>query len=406
MSIRRTSLLAVVLFAVSMIGIVCSLALTVADNSLLDLLQSEFVFYVVALGSVAVVGLLLTTHRPRNPIGWIFLAASIAQMIIVTTDRYADFIAGDGSDNPLELTVLFWFTNWVWIVAFLLPFTFGFLLFPTGRLPSRRWRFLAWIGGSQLLLLILAAIMTPGPLEGPAWPHEIANPTGIEALRSQIEFAWGLAIGLAMLFVLGSAVSLFIRLRGATAQERQQLKWLAYAASIAAGSFLIATLESEALSTNVGEYIFVLGIAAQPIAIGLAILRHNLYDIDRLINRTIVYGSLTALLLLSFAANVLIFQLILEPFTRGNDLAVAGSTLLVFVVFRPLRDRLQSFVDRRFYRQQYDAQRTLQSFGVTARDAVDLDQLSTELTGVISTTIQPAHVSIWLRTGTAREDKG
>jgi hypothetical protein len=148
-----------------------------------------------------------------------------------------------------------------------------------------------------------------------------------------------------------------------------------------------------------------LGVAVLPVTIGIAILRHNLYDIDRLINRTLVYGGLTMLLGLSFASGIVFLQVIVSPLTGGNDLAVAGSTLLVFALFRPLRHRLQRFVDRRFYRQKYDAQRTLQSFGLTARDAVDLDQLTAELAGVVSTTMQPEHVSLWLRTVPAGKDR-
>jgi hypothetical protein len=147
------------------------------------------------------------------------------------------------------------------------------------------------------------------------------------------------------------------------------------------------------------------GVAILPVTIGVAILRHNLYDIDRLINRTLVYGLLTALLLLSFIGSVLLFQFLLSPVTSGNDLAVAGSTLLTVTLFRPVRSRLQDFVDRRFYRRKYDARRTLQSFGVTIRDAVDLDQLTSELTGVVAATIQPEHASIWLSPETAREDQ-
>jgi hypothetical protein len=208
---------------------------------------------------------------------------------------------------------------------------------------------------------------------------------------------------------LGAIASVFIRLRVATPVERLQIKWFAYVAPIPLIGLIVEEIIIE-LSNNMthgdsttGSYIAVVGVALLPVAIGIAILRHNLYDIDRLINRTLVYGSLTALLGLGFIGSILCFQIILSPFTNGNDLEVAGSTLLIFALFRPLRVRLQRFVDRRFYRQKYDAERTLQEFGTKARDAVDLDEVSTELTAVLATTMQPQHVSLWLRTSMDRD---
>ncbi len=296
MSIRWTSRLAILLFIVAMSEFVLALALTIADSSLLEAVRSEQVFFLAAFGSVAPVGLILAIHRPRNPIGWIFIVASIAQMSIPVTDSYATYIAGQEAATPPELTVLLWFINWTWNVAFFVPFTFGFLLFPTGQLPSRRWRYFAWIGGSLLLLVVVAAIIRPGPLEAPpGWGDEVSNPTGVDALKAPAELVLTVVLPLVLLFVLGSAGSLFVRLRGATVQERQQLKWLAYAASISVASFIISTLESVTTSTNVGWLILVVGLMAQPIAIGIAILRHNLYDIDRLINRTLVYGFVHSL---------------------------------------------------------------------------------------------------------------
>ena len=390
--------LASMLFAVAVFQFVFALALAIAVSSLFEALQNEQVLFLVVSGSLALVGLILAIHRPRNPIGWIFLVASMAQLNIAVTDRYATYLADQVTGTPLDLTVLILFTNWTLYAAFFLPVTFGILLFPTGRLPSRRWRLPAWIGGSLLLVVVLTSIIKPGLLEVPPdWPHEVSNPTGIEALEAPVEFVQGIALGLSMLFVLISAASLFIRIRGATVQERQQLKWLGYAVSISVTSFFISTLESVTTSTNIGWFVLLLGLVAQPIAIGIAILRHNLYDIDRLINRTLVYGLLTLLLLLGFASNVILFQVLLSPFTSGNDLAVAGSTLLVFALFRPVRNRLQQFVDRRFYRQKYDARSTLERFSLSSRHAVDLDQITGELAGLVSSTMQPEHVSVWLR---------
>jgi ADP-ribosylglycohydrolase len=197
--------------------------------------------------------------------------------------------------------------------------------------------------------------------------------------------------------------SVFARLRVATPVERLQIKWFAYAAPIPLLGEIVEQVIyafSDTQTTGdatVGSYIAVLGIAILPIAVGIAILRHNLYDIDRLINRTLVYSSLTLLLGLGFIASVILLQVVISPFTTGNDLAIAGSTLLIAAIFRPVRGRIQDTVDRRFFRPRYDASRTLAAFSAAVRDNVDVEDLATQVERVIDETIKPRHFSIWLR---------
>ncbi len=415
MSGRWTTWLAVLLWTIAISLVFSFLLLMYANNRLSHDPYDALLFTAITL-SLATAGALLCIHRPRNPIGWIFLVSSLTNALAGTAIYYADYTTTTAPGALPEITLLFWLGAWSYLVVFTVAPTFGLLFFPTGHLPSRRWRPFAWFLGIWLAMGFAVEMFSPGPLdpESDQAISQFMNPVGIESMTRIFDayLAVDELLPVTPILFLGAIASVFVRLRVATPVERLQIKWFAYVAPIPLIGVIVEVIVTETSDTvtsgnaAVGSYITIMGVALLPVAIGIAILRHNLYDIDRLINRTLVYGSLSALLLLGFAANVLLFQLILEPFTRGNDLAVAGSTLLVFALFRPVRDRLQRFVNRRFYRRRYDAQRTLQTFGVTARDAVDLDQLTAELTGVISTTIQPAHVSIWLRTGPVREDKG
>jgi hypothetical protein len=406
---RWTSWLAVSMWTVALILGLLMLTLAYAGGSL-DHLAAYSLLFVTGM-SLTTIGAVLAIHRPGNPLGWIFLVGGLSHCLVYSADRYAHYIVEASPGALPELTLLFWFGAWVWVTAVFLPATFGILLFPTGRPPSIRWRRFGFIAALMMVMIIVAEMLSPGPLASQGEYPEITNPVGIESLSALFDVILTIGDAAGVLLVFIAAGSIFARLRSATAIERQQIKWFAYAALIPAFGFsvYIALLVWPGVPTRTasitGEIIAALGLALIPVAIGIAILRHNLYDIDRLISRTLVYGSLTALLVLGFAGNILLFQPILSPFTSGNDLAIAGSTLVVFALFRPLRDRLQDFVDRRFYRQKYDAEQTLRSFGTTARDAVDLDELTGDLLRVVSATMQPEHVSVWLFSGASGEDR-
>jgi len=229
----------------------------------------------------------------------------------------------------------------------------------------------------------------------------VANPLGVEGGD-----AFGAVFFLVILSFFGAVASLVLRYRRARSHDRVQLRWIglggvAFLITFVLALILIAVTDSandpNSLAGMVAEPLFQLAFAALPMSIGIAILRHRLYDIDVVINRTLVYGALTATLAAAYLAIVLLLQLVLEGVTQGSGLAVAVSTLAVAGLFRPARGRIQAAVDRRFYRRKYDAQRILARFGVTLRDEVALDSLSTELRGVVAETMQPAHVSLWLR---------
>jgi hypothetical protein len=276
---------------------------------------------------------------------------------------------------------------------------FYLLLFPTGRLPSRRWRWLAWLTVAYIVVGVLTSAFSPGAYLGSLGP--IRNPLGIEGLT---QFYKAVLYTMSPALFLAAAFSLVVRLRRAVGVERQQLKWLAYAAGgLAIVSILIIitiAIDTPRWYEWVANAILVAVTPGVPVAIGIAILRYRLYEIDLIINRTLVYGSLTAILVGVYFGSVTATQALFGILTGQQELpqlVVVTSTLLIAALFNPLRRRIQSFIDRRFYRRKYDAIKTLEAFSVKLRDATDLDALSDDLVGVVRETMQPAHVSLWLR---------
>jgi hypothetical protein len=276
------------------------------------------------------------------------------------------------------------------------------LLFPTGRLPGRRWRPLAWLVVAFVSVGVALSAFSPGAYLGSLGP--IRNPLGVEGLTGAYKAL--LYAGAPLLF--GAAVlSLFVRLRRAEGVERQQLKWFAYAAAMfALGIVLIViplAVDTPSWYVRAATAVFTAAGTAIPIAIGIAILRYRLYDIDLLINRTLVYGSLTVMLALVYFGGVAATQAVFRTLTGQEEqpqIAVVASTLLIAALFTPLRRRIQSFIDRRFYRSKYDARKTLEGFSAKLRDQTDLEALNNNLVGVVRDTMQPAHTSLWLRPDT------
>jgi hypothetical protein len=278
---------------------------------------------------------------------------------------------------------------------------FYILLFPTGRLPSRRWRWVAWLTMAFVVVGVILSAFSPGALMGALGP--IRNPLGTESFTNVYK---ALLYTISPLLFVAVALSVFMRLRYARGVERQQIKWLAYAAAAwALGiilNIIIATLDTPLWFERAALAYFTVAGEAVPIAIGIAILRYRLYDIDILINRTLVYGSLTATLVALYFGGILLLQTVFVLLTgEQSTLAVVASTLVIAALFTPLRRRIQSFIDRSFYRRKYDAAKTLEGFSMKLRDETDLDALSNDLVGVVRETMQPAHVSLWLRRDTA-----
>ena len=347
----------------------------------------QFISYAVFVLVFATVGALVASRRPRNPIGWILLSAGVAYEIGGMT-----VAAAEGGGTGTWDTLMAWVGSWIWMAAIAPVGTFGLLLFPSGRLPSARWRPVAWLSGAGLAALICGLALKPGRFEDTA----IENPLGLDAipwLPGALSAAGAIAL---VCGLLGSIASLRARFVSARLDERQQLKWLLYAATlVAAGVAITVPIETFAGPSwaDLANAITTLTVASVPIAMGIAILRHRLYDVDVVINRTLVYGALTATLGGAYLGTVLLVGLAVGE----SGFAVAVSTLAVAALFRPARARIQAVVDRRFYRQRYDATQTLEAFGVRLRDELDLETLGEDLRDVVAETVQPAHVSLWLR---------
>ena len=354
------------------------------------------------------VGALIASRRPENPIGWICLAGGIFWMLANLTSGYGTYgllVARPGSvPFPAAIGSL---GEWMWAPAEGVLGTYLILLFPDGRLPSRRWRPLAWFSGAVIVLVSAGFALRPGRLPDLGG---VPNPFGLE------EYPWiadvtQAVILLLLLCLLASALSLVLRFLRSGAEEREQIKWIAFAASFVSLVGLITVVSTfrfapEFLETAGTQPLWLellqdveqLSFAGVPVVVGIAILRYRLYEIDVLINRTLVYGALTAILVALYFGGIVLLQWLFVVFTgEKSTLAVVASTLLIAALFNPLRRRIQSFIDRRFYRSKYDAAKTLAAFNARLRDETDLDTLGRDLMGVVRETMQPAHVSLWLR---------
>jgi hypothetical protein len=358
-----------------------------------------------------VVGALISSRRPRNPIGWICLSAGLFWMLIIFSGDYSAYGVAVPGSVPFPVTVNALLYAWLWVPAVGLMGIYLILLFPDGKLPSRRWRPLALLSGVVIAVESVAVFVTPGPLEGLGGAR---NPFGLEDYLRLEVLGW-IVLLLLPLCMVASAVSLVLRFRISGAVVRQQIKWLAFAASfmgfmyllIMSVGFVVWLVSAPGAYSDLGtqtwwgailEDIMLLSFAALPVAIGLAILRYRLYDIDLVINRTLVYGSLTATLVLLYAGSVVSLQYVFRALTGGeSQLAIVASTLVIAALFNPLRRRVQNFIDRRLYRRKYDAQKTLSAFSKTLREETDLEALNGELLSVVRETMQPEHVSLWLR---------
>jgi hypothetical protein len=389
-----------------------SLALTALSFLLIALilsLNAPIFFYwleptVIAVG-YSVIGAIIASRLPNHPIGWICCAIGFIAAVEHFGGEYAVYALVAQPDPLAGGNVMLWMSNWVWILMFGL-IVFLLLLFPNGRLPSNRWRPFAWFSAAVTVVgAILAAIApdsTPGPNSDANALRSLPNPLGIEGLPNLQQPVQVLVLSVGL---VAAASLVLVRLRNARGIEREQIKWLIYASAIWFGALILkntvfSPLVEESWSAWVGYSLVAIGGLGGPIAIGVAILRYRLYEIDTLINRTLVYGLLTTSLAAVYFGGVAMTHLIFRALTgqeQQPQLAVVASTLVIAALFNPLRRRIQSFIDRRFYRRKYDAAKTLEAFSAKLRDETDLDALSGDLVGVVRETMQPAHVSLWLR---------
>jgi hypothetical protein len=358
------------------------------------------------------VGALIASRRPRNAIGWILLAEGLLWMFLGMTDYYGLYgVARPGSvPFPVGVAAV---NNFMWVPAVGLLGTYVFLLFPDGRLPSRRWRPLAWLSGTVIVLVSILVGLTPGGLQNLGG---IRNPYALEGYP-WLETVAYIVLPLLPLCMLASVISLVMRYRRSRGEERQQIKWIAFAASFVGLLYLIAMVcafifpSGAWFQAGSPLWLDLLGYAALssftlvPIAIGFAVLRYRLYEIDIIINRTLVYGSLTISLALVYVGLVVSLQYVFRALAGGDSqLVIVASTLAIAALFNPLRRRNQSFIDRRFYRRKYDARKTLEQFSSKLRDETDLNALRADILAVVRETMQPEHVSFWLAPARGKED--
>ena len=355
-----------------------------------------------------IVGALIASRRPHNPIGWICLTVGLLFLLLGVTDLYSVYGVVRPRSVPFPVAIAS-LGNWLWVPAVGLFATYLFLLFPDGRLPSRRWRPLAWLSGAVIVVLSVGFGLAPGPVA--SLPGRIRNPFGLEGLP-WLSKAANVGFPLLALCILASVVSLVLRYRRSRGEEREQIKWIAFAASVV-GLLFVSGIVIQLIYapvppswTGLLDSVTVLSYAGVPIAVGFAVLKYRLYDIDVIINRALVYGALTAALLAVYFGGVATTQTVFRALSGQQEqpqLAIVVSTLVIAALFNPLRRRIQGFIDRRFYRRKYDARKTLEAFSARLRDETDLETLNEELVGVVRETMQPAHISLWLRPETVHK---
>jgi hypothetical protein len=400
----------------SMVALALSLLLTLflpASGGITDVVANSVfavVFAAIVL-SFSTAGALIATRQPRNPIGWIMIVAGFGLAATVLTGNYVEISLAQPPGRLPATEWVVWVTQWVWVLGFGPALTILFLLFPNGRLPSRRWRPVGWLAVAAMVTLGCGVAFMPGPL--PDYP-QIRNPVGLTLLEGSFLAGEGgplLYLSLVASTVL-SASSMVVRFRRAVGEERQQIKWFAFAAGFAALGWVVNSLAyandegTESLLLVATTLLLLLSLLGIPLAVGIAILKYRLYEIDLIINRTLVYGSLTGTLALVYFGGVTATQVVFRALTGQEEqpqLAIVVSTLVIAALFTPLRRRIQSLIDRRFYRRKYDARKTLEDFSAQLRNETDLNALSEDLVGVVRETMQPAHVSLWLRPDTPRK---
>jgi hypothetical protein len=377
-----------------------SLALTALTVLLIVLLlrsDTHIYYYWLETSMVAVgyatVGAIVASRLPHSPVGWLFCAIGLTFGVSHFSAEYAAYALLAPSRWLPGGEAFAWLTSWVWVGGLGL-IVYLDLLFPNGRLPSARWRLFAWFTAIALLPAAILGALSPGLILS----STLHNPLGIEGLPNVSKEVEAFMYAL----VVVGASSMLSRLRHAGRIERQQIKWFAYATAVAISGVILKNTVYPAVGVIwvwwVGLVLTTVGVVSSPVAMGIAIFRYRLYQIDILINRTLVYGSLTAVLVAVYLGGVVFLQYAFRSLTgEGSQLAVVASTLIIAALFIPLRRRIQSFIDRRFYRSKYDARKTLEAFSAKLRDETDLDALSGDLVGVVRETMQPAHVSLWLR---------
>jgi hypothetical protein len=364
------------------------------------------IFNLAIAATFTPVGVLVAWRQPFNSIGWLFCAVGISAAVLIFADQYAVYTLFTDPGSLPAGTAAAWLESWLWLPAVASIFTLLPLLFPDGRPPTRQWRAVGWLAVIGMAMMIVSIALLPGSMSGQL-PTGV-NPLGMQDARGILKLCFGVALLILWACVLASAASLLLRLHRSEGRVRQQLKWFVYSAAIGTLAVVAGTLMRGTASLDVvGTVLQFVTLPLLPVAVAVAILKYRLYEIDLIINRTLVYGSLTVVLAVLYEGGIVILQQLFRAFTgQESQLAVVASTLVIAALFVPLRRRIQNFVDRRFYRRKYDAAKTLAAFNARLREETNLKALSDDLVGVARDTVQPEYVSLWLRTEAAPKAKG
>jgi len=394
---RNRTVLAWALWLATMGSCVAGLvvALLVARPLTAQVIGDGALYAVVPLG-YATVGLILTLRRPANPIGWLYAASALTWSLIIPLGPWVDQLVRDQRPLPFVAKLDAMAEVTIWAPAIALGVTLPFLLLPNGRLRSRRWRVVAAAAVAGPVMFVVGALLIPGQSSDTPVPFD--NPFGQPGLVGSVAKAMA-AAGLALhaVSLLAALVCMVLRFRSSRGVERQQLRWVAAGAAIAVLGVTVP------LGDLRGTWVDPLVILCVPVTVAVAVLRYRLWDLDRLVSRTVTYTLVTALLVIPYLLVVPTASKLVEG---SGSLAVAAATLTVAALFQPLRRRVQELVDRRFNRRRYDATRTVQGFATRLRDQVDLDALSAELLAVVDQTMQPTRASLWLRAPARQEPVG
>jgi hypothetical protein len=406
MTERRARLAAWSLFCLTMAMVLTTVVIGIADPNASapahpnptgpapgdEVAPGTLVFGLLTLlvcAAFALAGAVVAARRPRNAVGWLLCCAGLSLAVTALSDTLYWHLAFGREVAPAAAQWFAWIEGWSWIPAVVPLFSLIPLLFPTGAPPSPRWRIVGWSAASAGVVMVIGTALKPGAVEDVAW---VDNPLAVEGLG--LGALSGIAFAVWAGTALAALASLVVRYRRSRGIERQQLKWMTAAGCLLVLSFVVSAAWTSPASEQAGWATLLVGLASVAGAVAVAMLRYRLYDLDVVINRALVYTALTATLAGCYVGAVLLLQLVLSP---SSDLAIAASTLAVAALFRPARSRIQALVDRRFYRSRYDAARTLDHFGARLREEVDIDALAGELRGVVSETMQPTHVSLWVR---------
>ena len=356
---------------------------------------------VAAGGAVtsAVVGAVVASRRSRNPVGWFFLGSSMSLTLAEFTSEYALYGLRTGPGSLPFAGAMAWPQSWLWVPGVALSLIFLPLYFPNGRLLSRRWR---WVVRFAVLFCAYSTVVSAFLSERADSEAGIANPLLVAAPGPVVRALEGIELVLLISAIVAAAASLVVRFRRSRGEERQQMKWLTFVAALMPVLIVLTSWFPEA------DYVAGVVFASVPVVVGVAVLKYRLYDVDLIINRTLVYGALSVMLILVYLAGVATTQAVFRLLTGQEQQpqpAIVASTLVIAALFNPLRRRVQAFIDRRFYRNRYDAAKTLESFTARLRDETDIETLGENLVGVVRQTVQPAHARLWLRAQARGEER-